>query len=286
MEDRSRACDRCGAQNIATADFCWQCLAPFAPAGRQPVSGPTPLATRPGGPPTPQQVPDAPPPSPATDHGAPVPVAVAVRMGDPLAPPDPATRASAGASPVSAGPVLPPIEPGRRQAMVGGSIALIAAAVVGVMFFVLSEAKIRIPERIGDVQRLETNEAEQFEGFVEGMAGADGIEAEAAVYADELGLTMFLIAGEEDSPMSAEMALRAFSTGVEAADSQTTVRLTRLRARTRQGVPYACAPMDGPLRGGLCAWKDPETVGFVFAPEQSVRRVLDLTHQSYQAVRS
>jgi hypothetical protein len=51
MEDRSRACDPCGANNIATADVCWQCLAPFAPAGHQPVSGPAPLATRPGGPP-------------------------------------------------------------------------------------------------------------------------------------------------------------------------------------------------------------------------------------------
>jgi hypothetical protein len=170
--------------------------------------------------------------------------------------------------------------------MVGGAIAVIAAAVAAVIFLVMAHPKIRIPDEIGGVPRLETNEAQQFERFVEGMAGSDGIEAEAAVYADQLGLTMFLIAGEDQSPMTAEMALRAFSTGVESADSQTTIRLTRLRAETRQGVPYACAPMEGPLGGGLCAWKDPDTVGFVFAPQQSVRRVLDLTHQSYDAVRS
>jgi hypothetical protein len=169
---------------------------------------------------------------------------------------------------------------------VGGAIAVMAAVVAAVMFFVMGHPKIRIPDEIGGIQRLETNQAQQFERFVEGMAGADGIEAQVAVYTDELGLTLFLIAGEDDSPMSAEMALRAFSTGVESADSQTTVRLTRLRAETREGVPYACAPMEGPLGGGLCAWKDPDTVGFVFAPQQPVRRVLDLTAQSYDAVRS
>jgi hypothetical protein len=215
-----------------------------------------------------------------------VPVAVAVRMGDPLAAPDPATRLGVGVPPVPPAPAAPPIEPGSRQAKVGGSIAGIAALVVGAMFFVMSHPKIRIPDQIGSVQRLETTEAQQFERFVEAMAEAENVDAQAAVYTDRLGLLMFLMAGEDDSPVDAEQALRDFSTGLESSDPQTTVKLTRLRAETRGGVPYACAPMTGPLGGGVCAWKDPGTVGFVIAPEQSVRRVLDLTTTTYDAVRS
>jgi hypothetical protein len=178
-----------------------------------------------------------------------------------------------------------PVPPAHRQLVVGGVIAGLAAVIAVVMFFVMAHPKIRIPDEIAGAGRLETRDAETFERVVEGMAGPKDIEVQAAVYADGADLILFLVAGEDESAITAEQALRAFSLGVESVDPQTIVRLTRLRAEMREGVPYACAPMTGPMGGGLCAWKDPDTVGFVFAPEQPVHEVLDLATASHDAVR-
>lgn len=177
------------------------------------------------------------------------------------------------------------VQPARRQLMVGVLIAGLAAVVAAVLFFVMAQPKISIPDEIAGANRLETRDAETFERVVEGMATSGDAEVRAAVYADGVDLLLFLVAGEDDSEITAEQALREFSLGVESADPQTIVRLTKLRAEMRDGVPYACAPMSGPFRGGLCAWKDPDTVGFVFAPKQPVKRVLDLTSESHDAVR-
>lgn len=272
-----------------------------SPLRQRPTMSPPPASAMPP-PPGPASIPQAPPETAPAAWQSPGSVAVAteplprryrvVGQQDPTVL-GPVSGPPAGPDPNAPGPVPMPASPDTlspprlaNQLKVGGVVVLLAVAAVVAFAILTAEPKLRIPDSIAGVSRVESPQVREFERIIEGVGREEGVDAEAAIYSNGVNLVFFVIAAEDRSAMSVEEALREFSAGAESSDDRLVVRLSRMRTVTREEVPFACAPLSGPTTGAICSWKDPETVGWVYAPDRQLRHVLNLTVESRRAVRT
>jgi hypothetical protein len=236
------ACPRCFTRNAAGVAFCWKCLEPLgngAPARTQPMGlRPAPFA-------------------PAAASPRPGAIAAALHGGFD-APPgleDSVRIRAPRAWPKVALPVAG---------------ALVCLVVVGVFVTRAQRRELSMPAEIIGIQRIDDPSVGAILDQLSTEARKAGVQPKSALYGYGLNPSLFVVAYDDSSSVSAEDLFRSFAAGFESPSGR--VKLKAMEQAEREGVPYVCAPVTGAAWDTACAWKDGSAVGFVVERGLSVDR--------------
>jgi hypothetical protein len=238
----SGACPRCFTKNAAGAAFCWKCLEPL---GNGPPARTQPMGLRPA------------PFAPADALPPPGAIAGALHGGF-VAPPGLEERVQIR---------TPRAWPKVALPVVG---ALVCLVVVGVFVTRAQRRELSMPAEIIGIQRIDDPSVAAVLDQLSTEARTAGVQPKSALYGYGLNPSLFVVAYDDSSSVSAEDLFRSFAAGFEGPSGR--VKLKAMEQAEREGVPYVCAPVTGAAWDTACAWKDGSAVGFVVERGLSVDR--------------